>query len=159
MNLYLKFCKKFSFWMLNISALGLIIMTLIITWQIFDRYVLNDTPNWSEKLSLFIMNWYVFLAIAVGVHEKFHLGLVFLSNMTKGIFKKIIETSIYGILGIFSIYMIKYGIMLIQETSTHTIPSLGISTAWSYLPLPISGILILLFSIEHLILTYNIKDA
>lgn len=158
MNLYLKFCKKISSWMLTVSACGLLLMTCIITWQIFDRYILDDTPNWSEKLSLFIMNWYVFLAVAVGVHEKFHLGLVFLSNMAKGIFKKIIEVIIYLTLGTFAIYMVVYGIMLIEKTASHTIPALGISTGWSYLPLPVSGILILIFSLEHIIATYNLKE-
>ena len=114
--------------------------------------MLNDTPNWSERLSIFLLNWYVLFGVAVGVHEDFHLGLVFLKNKANGIVKKVINNCIYLFVGIFAWYMFYYGIVLMQQTWTHIIPSLGISTAYSYLPLPISAVLIIIFVIEHLIL-------
>ena len=156
MNLYLSSCKKISSWILILASIGLVVMTTIITWQIFDRYILNDTPNWSERLAIFLLNWYVLLGVAVGVHEDFHLGLVFLKNRANGIMKRIINSVIYILVGIFAGYMFFYGIVLMQQTWTHVIPALGISTAYSYLPLPISAVLIMMFVIEHLILI-NIK--
>ncbi len=63
-----------------------------------------------------------------------------------------INSFIYLTVGIFAGYMFYYGIVLMQQTWTHVMPSLGISTAYSYLPLPISAILIIIFVIEHLIL-------
>ncbi len=156
MDLYLNGCKKLSSLILTIASIGLIVMTMIITWQIFDRYVLNDTPNWSERLSIFLLNWYVFLGVAVGVHEDFHLGLVFLREKTNGIYKILINNFIYLAVVIFAGYMFYYGIILMQQTWSHTIPALGISTAYSYLPIPISALLIVIFSIQHLILI-NIK--
>jgi TRAP-type C4-dicarboxylate transport system permease small subunit len=134
-------------------------MTGIITWQIFDRYILNDSPNWSEKLSIFIMNWYVLLAVAVGVHESFHLGIDLVRNKMPATLKKFIDVSIYLLIGYFACSMFIYGIALMTQTWTHVIPSLGISTAWSYLPLPISGVLIVLFSIEHLLLIFTSKES
>ena len=151
MNFYLISCKKISSWLLLISSIGLIVMTAIIIWQIFGRFFLNDTPNWSEKLSIFLLNWYVLLGVAVGVHEDFHLGLIFLKNGTSGVIKKVINSSIHLLLTIFAGYMFYYGIVLMKQTWTHTIPALGISTAFSYLPLSISAIFIAVFSLEHLI--------
>ena len=49
-------------------------MTIVIAWQVFTRYVLNDSPAWSESAALIIMLYFVLLAAAIGVHEKFHLG-------------------------------------------------------------------------------------
>ena len=152
MDLYLSSCKKLSSLILIIASIGLVIMTIIITWQIFDRYILNDTPNWSERSAIFLLNWYVMLGVSVGVHEDFHLGLVFLKNRAKGVVKRMINSFIYLTVGIFAGYMFYYGIVLMQQTWTHIMPSLGISTAYSYLPLPISAILIIIFVIEHLIL-------
>ena len=58
-----------------ISAAGLVLMTLIIGWQVFARYVLNASPAWSESSALLLMLYYIMLAAAVGVYENFHLGL------------------------------------------------------------------------------------
>jgi TRAP-type transport system small permease protein len=45
--------------------------------------------------------------------------------------------------------------MMMTETVDHTIPTLGISEAYRYLPPIIAGVLITLFSIEHLIAMFK----
>ena len=52
---------------LYLAGLGVVLMTIIIGWQVFGRYVLNDTPSWSEPLSLQLMSWFILLGAAVGV--------------------------------------------------------------------------------------------
>jgi len=42
-----------------LSAIGLILMTLIVGWQVFGRYVLNQSPDWSEQAALALMIWYI----------------------------------------------------------------------------------------------------
>ncbi len=133
-----------------LAAGGLVVMTAIVGWQIFARYVLNDTPNWSERLSIFLMNWYILLAAAAGVREKFHLGLVIFRNAATGWLRILIDSSVYLAVGGFGLAMILYGGRLAKATWTHTIPTLGISNGWSYMPLPVAGVLIILFSMEHL---------
>ena len=61
--------------MLYIAGIGMIAMTLIVGWQVFSRYILNDSPSWSEPLSLHMMSWFIMLGAAVGVRESVHLGL------------------------------------------------------------------------------------
>jgi len=41
--------------------------------------------------------------------------------------------------------------MLAESVSTYKIPNLGISNAWKYIPATLSGALIALFSVEHII--------
>ncbi len=38
------------------------------------RYLLNDSPSWTEPLSLLLMSWFILLGAAVGVREGDHLG-------------------------------------------------------------------------------------
>ena len=69
----------------KIAAAGLVLMTLVIAWQVFGRYVLNDSPAWSESAALVIMLYFVLLGAAVGVYEQFHLGLrLFVSWLPAG---------------------------------------------------------------------------
>ena len=51
----------------KVASLGLVIMTIVITWQVFGRYVLNASPVWSESVALITMLYFVLLAAAVGV--------------------------------------------------------------------------------------------
>ena len=44
-----------------ITLVFLALMTIIITWQVFSRYVLNETPSWSEETALILMVWVGFL--------------------------------------------------------------------------------------------------
>ena len=133
-----------------LAASGLVVMTVVIGWQIFGRYVLNDTPHWSERLSLFLMNYYILLAAAVGVRQGFHLGLVILRDSLKGRPRVVLELFIHTAVAGFGIAMIVYGLELVRSTWTHVIPTLGLPTGLSYLPFPIAGALIVLFSAAHI---------
>lgn len=66
---------------LYIAGVGMVAMTLIVGWQVFARYILNDSPSWSEPLSLHLMSWFIMLGAAVGVRESVHLGLDILRYM------------------------------------------------------------------------------
>ena len=46
----------------TLSAAGLVVMTAVTAWQVFARYVLNDSPPWSEAAALVIMAYFVLLA-------------------------------------------------------------------------------------------------
>ena len=59
---------------LLLSAAGLVLMTGLVAYTVFGRYVLNDTPDWAEVLPTMVMAWFIFLGAAVGVRESSHLG-------------------------------------------------------------------------------------
>ena len=50
------------------------VMTAIVAWQVFGRYVLNQSPSWTEPASVLLMSWFIFLGAAVGVRDGNHLG-------------------------------------------------------------------------------------
>ena len=56
------------------AGIGLILMTAFVAWQVFCRYVLNDSPSWTEPGAVMLMSWFIFLGSAVGVRENYHLG-------------------------------------------------------------------------------------
>ena len=54
--------NKAALWTVGI---GLVLMTLFVSWQIFGRYVLNQSPSWTEPASLLLMSWFILLGSAV----------------------------------------------------------------------------------------------
>lgn len=133
------------------AGLGLMLMTAIIAWQVFARYVLNDSPAWGEQAALLLMIWYVMFAAAAGVREGFHIRIsVFADNLPPKL-RRIVNLLSHAIVGLFGLAMVWWGIELVRETWQHVIPTLGLSRGFAYVPIPAAGLLIFGFALEHVI--------
>lgn len=138
-----------SLWL---AGIGLVAMTVLVAWQVFCRYVLNDSPSWTEPGAVMLMSWFIFLGAAVGVRENYHLGFdVLLYVLPKG-GKKWLRMISDLVAFVFGVGMVWYGSQLVSLTWMTTLPSLGISGAWDYLPVVAGGVLICLFSLERIVL-------
>ena len=42
---------------MGLAGFALVAMALIQAWQVFARYVLNDSPGWTEPLALLLMSF------------------------------------------------------------------------------------------------------
>lgn len=133
------------------AGTGLIIMTAIIAWQVFARYVLNASPAWAEQAALLLMIWYVMFAAAAGVREGFHIRIVVFAESLPGKPRRIIRLISHTIVGLFGLAMVWWGIELVREVWQHVIPTLGLSRGYAYVPIPIAGALIFSFALEHVI--------
>lgn len=135
---------------LLLSAIGLVLMTVFVAWQVFGRFVLNDTPTWTETLSVIVMGWFIFLGAAVGIREGYHLSfdvvLYFLPDRGKKVLFTISDIAVLG----FSACMVVYGWQLAAGTWNSTVPNLGVSGGMVFLALIAGGILMALFSLERL---------
>ncbi|MFN3506438.1 MAG: TRAP transporter small permease [Allorhizobium sp.] len=139
---------------LYLAGLGVVLMTLIIGWQVFGRYVLNNTPSWSEPLSLQLMSWFILLGAAVGVRESVHLGLdIVRYNMTPRV-QRLMDLISLGLICGFGAAMSYYGTQLAIGTWTARLPVLGWPGGVDFFPLIAGGALISLFALERFIDTF-----
>lgn len=133
------------------ASLGLLVMTAIISMQVFARYVLNDSPAWAEQAALLLMIWYVFIAAAAGVREGFHIRIaVFADNLPPAL-RRPVRLLSHLIVAAFGVAMVWFGIELARATWQHVIPTLGIPRGFAYVPIALSGGLIVGFSLERLV--------
>ena len=138
-----------SLWL---AGIGLVVMTAVVAWQVFCRYVLNDSPSWTEQSAVMLMSWFIFLGAAVGVRENYHLGFdVLLYVLPKG-GKRWLRMISDVVALAFGLGMIWYGGQLVALTWNSTLPSLGISGGWDYVPLVAGGFLVVLFTLERIVL-------
>ena len=131
---------------LKVAAAGLTVMTLVISWQVFARYVLNASPPWSEAAALILMVSFVLLAAAVGVYEKFHLGFRWLVSKLPLRLKRAVFVFGQVLIMAFGAAMAFNGLALVDYTATHIIPTLNISRSVAYWPFVVCGVLMLLFA-------------
>jgi TRAP-type C4-dicarboxylate transport system permease small subunit len=142
--------SQFARWF---AGAGLLIMTLIIAWQVFARYVLNASPAWAEQAALLLMIWYVMFAAAAGVREGFHIRIAVVEDAVSPGLQRLLRMLAHVIVGLFGVAMAVWGTELTLATWDHVIPTLALPRGVAYIPIPIAGALILIFSVEQFMAT------
>ena len=137
---------------LILSALGLIAMTITVSWQVFGRYVLNDSPNWSEPITIQLMGWFILLGSAVGIRENYHLGFDVLRHVVPKPVARIMASISMLVVLVFAVAMAVYGMQLVVGTWTATLPVLGWPGGTDFMPLVAGGALMAFYAVEQLYL-------
>ncbi|WP_224703365.1 TRAP transporter small permease [Devosia aquimaris] len=144
--------SRLSLIVMWLAGLGLVAMTSVVAYQVFMRFVINSSPAWTEAGAIMIMSWFIFLGAAVGVREKFHMGfdvlLYVLPDSALPWLRSISDIFIF----IFAAGMVFYGSELAIRFWSTQIPVVGLSTAFTYFPIIVSGALMCLFIIERMAL-------
>jgi TRAP-type C4-dicarboxylate transport system permease small subunit len=133
-----------------LAAIGLVLMTAFIAWQVFGRFVLNDTPTWTETVSIQLMGWFIFLGAAVGIREGYHLSFDVMLMVLSDRAKRVLHTVSDLVVTAFAVGMIVYGLKLVIGTWDATIPNLGVPAGVNYLSIVGGGILMTIFSLERI---------
>ncbi len=134
-----------------LAVVGLLLIVAVVFYQVFGRYVLNDPPTWAENAALVLVLYVTLIAAAVGVRDAGHIGMESLLILAPDRLRERIELLIHGLVALFGAAMAYNGMVLGLSVMDYKIPSLGVSEAVRYVPLVLSGVLIVLFSIEHVI--------
>jgi TRAP-type C4-dicarboxylate transport system permease small subunit len=149
--MYTKFCAALSKLSLMLAVTGLIAVILCVQWQVIGRYVLNDTPTWAEALALLLVLFVTAFGLAVGVRDAGHIGLESLVVLLPEKWQRRIEILIHALVGLFGGLMVHGGWLWMTAKWNEKKPMLPVPDGIDYLPLVIAGVLIVLFSIEHII--------
>lgn len=143
-----------------ISAVTILVTILMImSLQIFMRYILNSPLTWVEELALLLLVYLCYLAIDIAYWKKNHISIEFLINFLPFFVKKIIQVFLYTIICIFIIIIFFKSIYLIK-VQTHTNISTVLRFTKSFLILPLALILpsMLLTTVSFILEEIQKKD-
>ena len=115
----------------------------MVAWQVFGRYVLNDTPTWAESLALVLVLYVTMFGAAVGVRDAGHIGLEsVIACALRSAISIWFEIVIHVLVGLFGVLMAWHGGVLAVSVMPYKIPILGLSEGVNHVPLVIAGVLI-----------------
>ena len=134
-----------------LAVIGLLVIVAVVFYQVFGRYVLNSSPTWAENLALVLVLYVTLIAAAVGVRDAGHIGMESLLVLLPERARDRAELVIHALVALFGLGMAYNGTILGLSVMHYKIPNLGLSEGLRYVPLVLSGVLIVLFSIEHII--------
>ena len=136
---------------LQIGVVGLVLLIMAVLYQVIGRYVFNDSPTWAESGAVLLVLYVTMLGMAVGVRDAGHIGLESLLVLVPESLRLKMELLIHGLVLLFGVVMAFNCGLLAQSVWDYKIPTLGISEAFKYIPPAMAGVLVALFSMEHII--------
>jgi len=124
-------------------------LAVVVFLQVFNRFILKTPLAWSEDLAMLLFQWVAFLGAAVGVKRMRHFGIEMAVKRMSEKARRWVEILTPFIIGIVAVAMIIEGYGLIELNYRRIYSSMDLSYTWAYLPIPISGVLMIIFLIPQ----------
>ncbi|MEO8671545.1 MAG: TRAP transporter small permease [Tahibacter sp.] len=144
---------------LLIGGAALIALALVEAWQVFARYVLNDSPGWTEPVALLLLNTAMSLGAAAAVQQRAHFGFVVLAHAAPLALRRFLErfsllvvASLGGVLAAGGVALLADG-WSVAQAGTQLPQSVG------YAPMSLAGALMAGFALQQLIATFRTPAA
>ncbi len=134
------------------------VMVLDVSWQVFTRFILKDPSSFTEELAGFLLIWIGLLGASYALYSRAHLGIDVLTAKLEGSNKQLVEILINIIVILFSLFILVIGgfrLVNLTFTLNQISPAMGIPMGYVYLVLPITGILMIFYSLRVIYLTIS----
>src|SRR6266436_2833841 len=148
--MFTRICARIARTCLQLGVAGLVMLIAAVGYQVFGRYIMNNTPTWAESLALLLVLYVTMLGCAVGVRDAGHIGMELLGDFVPESWKKPTEILIHLLTLSFGVLMAWNCFQMFLSVRSYLIPTLHISESFRYVPPVLAGLLIVLFSIEHI---------
>jgi TRAP-type C4-dicarboxylate transport system permease small subunit len=134
-----------------VSATALVLITLVIPYGVFMRYVMNSASSWPEPFSVLAMVVFSFVGGAAAYRANVHICVQMLTDAVPQAARKWLLKLADLCMVAAALFMLVYGAQLVKVTWNQTIAEFpALSVGLTYSPIPIGGLFTLLFIIERL---------
>jgi len=134
------------------------LLVLDVLWQVFSRYILNRSFSFTEEFARFALIWLSILGAAYLNAKREHLSMDFLYQKFSKLNKKKASILIEIFIFLFALIVMVIGGFNLVYTTLHLEQlsgTLRIPLGYIYAILPISGLLIMYFSVYHISRIYT----
>ena len=145
MQVVFKLMDRTVNWLL---ALLMTAMTVVMTAQVWYRFVLNDPLTWSEELGRYLFVWISFLGAAAGVRYQMHLGIDLLRKVLPPNAYRLMVLLTNLAIQMFLAAIIYWGFRILGVVRFQTSASMNISMLYPYLAVPVGSIFMLINSLR-----------
>ena len=148
----LSFIKKWMTRLLaGIATVLLSIMTLLVLYQVFTRYILNNPAAFTEELVRYFLIWTGFIGAAYAFSTREHMSLTLIRDKFTGKAHTALLVVIDGLILLMAIFVFTIGgFKLAVSASREFSALLGIPRSLVYSIAPISGVFIVLARIINI---------
>jgi TRAP-type C4-dicarboxylate transport system permease small subunit len=132
-----------------VSGLALVAITLMIPLGVFMRYAMNDPLQWPEPASVIMMVLFSFLGGAAVYRANAQIAVEALAKALSPRKQRAMRWGVHACMTLTAAFMLGYGVHLCVLTWNNSMAEFpGLSVGIVYMPIPVAGLLTLLFILE-----------
>ena len=136
-----------------VGGIALVLISAVIPWAVFTRYVLNSAASWPEPLAILLTIVLTFIGAAAGYRLNLHMNVAYFANLLPPPWRRALDILVQLLMALIAVFMVVWGERLVEVTWHNSIADFPfLSVGVTYLPIPIGGFCLLLFIIERIFL-------
>ncbi len=151
--------EKIADVVIHIAVVALLGLVVVQGWQVFARYVINDSPSWTEPVTLLLLSTAMSMGAAAGVHTNRHFGFFLLAEHLNPLVKRAIDALVPLIVATIGAFIAWWGWLLWMDGLHIKTASANLPQSVNYLPLSIGGALMTVFALNRLLLALRTATA
>jgi TRAP-type C4-dicarboxylate transport system permease small subunit len=135
-----------------VAGSALVLISAVIPWAVFTRYVLNSAASWPEPTAVLLTIVVTFIGAAACYRRQLHMNVSFFVQMFPVPLRMLTELLAELLVATMALFMVIYGEKLVAATWYNTIadfPSLSVGV--TYLPIPVGSAILFFFVIERVV--------
>ncbi|MEB1530258.1 TRAP transporter small permease [Xanthomonas sp. WHRI 7945] len=132
---------------IGIAAAALLGLVVVQGWQVFTRYVLNNSPSWTEPVTLLLLSTAMSMAAAAGVHTRRHFGFFLLAEKMHAHVRRVIDLIRPLTIVAIGAVIAWWGGVLLLDGLDIKMAGAALPQSINYLPLSIGGALMSVFAL------------
>jgi TRAP-type C4-dicarboxylate transport system permease small subunit len=136
-----------------IASASLVGMALVEGWQVFARYVLNNSPSWTEPVALLLMSTVMMLGAAVGTRNDAHFGFFIAVDAAPPSLRRMLLSIARLIAAAIGLLLAIWAGELLLDSWSVPMAGAPLPQGLVFLPFSVGGALIAVFAIERLIVS------
>ena len=144
----------------NVLVVVFFVMTLSVVWQVLSRYMFNISASWTEELARFCLMWLAVLGAAYITGKRQHIEIDYFFDMFSTENKRKLDYFIEFLILLFAIVVLIIGgayLMYMTFYLEQKSPALQVPLGFVYSILPLSGILMVVYTVVHMKTIRNIN--
>jgi TRAP-type transport system small permease protein len=159
MNLFTHLNARLSRWAMYLACICLVGLLSVVVYGVVLRYVFNNAPAYVEQVALLLVISVAMFGASAGVRDAGHIGLDSLVKALPPRGQFWCRFIVYVLSIAFAVALFFGATEMAISTHHDTIPTLGISESSRYVPVLIAGVLITMFSVEHMIAQFTGQEV
>jgi len=135
---------------LGIAGAALVGVATVQAWQVFARYVLNDSPGWTEPVALLLLATAMSLAAGAAVRSRSHFGFYVLVESSRPRVARALRALADVATAAVGGTLAAYGVVLLLDGWSVTMAGTSLPQGLPFLPVSLGGALMAIFALERL---------
>src|SRR5438477_9302911 len=88
-----------------VAGVALVLISAVIPWAVFTRYVLNSAASWPEPMAVLLTIVLTFFGAAACYRLRLHMNVSFFADMLPPLLRRVVQFVVESLMGLFAFFM------------------------------------------------------